>query len=368
MKSDVTQRLPDYDGACVANIVPELFGLTPKPAAWMPPAAFDADQVVLLVLDGLGWHQLQDRAARAPVMAAMAGQAITSVVPTTTATALTSITTGLAPGEHGVVGYRIAVENNVLNVLRWTTPAGDARSTIPPQEFQKAAAFNGERPVVVGRSEFATSGFTAAHMDGVRMVGYRGTSTMVVETRRALQSGEPFVYAYYDGLDRVGHEYGLVEHFDAEVAYCDRLVADLLSVMPKGSALVITADHGQVHTGNNVVDLPNSVTEHVALQSGEARFRWLHARPGRSSALLDAARATLGQHAWVKTREELIAKGWFGASVTVESYGRLGDVALIARGTVAFNDPNDTGPYQLVGRHGSVTEAEMMVPLLVATV
>ena len=45
---------------------------------------------------------------------------------------------------------------------------------------------------------------------------------------------------------------------------------------------------------------------------------------------------------------------------------RLGDVALVAREPIAFEDPNDTGPFELQGRHGSLTSAEVMVPLLVA--
>jgi len=54
----------------------------------------------------------------------------------TTATAMTSLTTGLSPGEHGVVGYRVHVHHEILNVLRWSTPDGDARRSIPPSEFQ----------------------------------------------------------------------------------------------------------------------------------------------------------------------------------------------------------------------------------------
>ena len=91
------------------------------------------------------------------------------------------------------------------------------------------------------------------------------------------------MFAYYDGLDKVSHEYGLAGHFDAEIAWCDRLVAEICDLLPPGAVLVVTADHGQVHTGDNVIGLPSDVLEHVARQSGEARFRWFHARPGRQA-------------------------------------------------------------------------------------
>jgi hypothetical protein len=62
--------------------------------------------------------------------------------------------------------------------------------------------------------------------------------------------------------------------------------------------------------------------------------------------------------------EQIIDEGWFGPRVSDASAARLGDVALVARTPVAFHDPNDSGPYQLIARHGSLTAAEMYVPLL----
>lgn len=357
--------LPDYAGACISNVVPALLDGAVDPPAWLPAAALDADQVVLLVLDGVGWDQLQDRLALAPTLAAMAGGPVTSVAPSTTATALTSIATGLTPGEHGVVGYRVAVDHEVLNILRWTTPAGDARRRIDPHAFQPHDAFCGQRPAIVTKAEFASSGFSGAHLAAVRFRGYRTNSTMQVELRRALRAGEPFVYAYYDGVDKVSHEYGLAEHYDAELAAADRLVADLLGELPAGAVLVVTADHGQVDVGDRVLSLHPDVAAQVSFQSGEGRFRWLHARPGRREALAEAAREHHADVAWVRTLDETIDQGWWGPVVTDAARSRLGDVALVAREPVSFHDDADTGPYQLVGRHGSLTAAEMYVPLLV---
>jgi hypothetical protein len=94
----------------------------------------------------------------------------------------------------------------------------------------------------------------------------------------------------------------------------------------------------------------------------------LHARPGRAEALHQAAEAAHGDQAWVRTRDELVEGGWFGPRVSPEALARLGDLALVARGTTAFTEPSDTGPYNLVGRHGSATPAEVDVPLLAAQV
>jgi predicted AlkP superfamily pyrophosphatase or phosphodiesterase len=359
--------LPDYGGPCITNIVPALLGPPDETPRWFPALLADADQVVLFVVDGLGWEQVQARLSTVPTIATMEGRSITTVAPSTTATALTSLTTGLPPGQHGVVGYRIATHGEVLNVLRWSTAAGDARQSIPPAKFQPTPPFLGERPPVITRAEYRTSGFTGAHLDPARYWGYRTLSTMVTEVDRRLRASEPFVYAYYDGLDKVAHEYGLGEHYEAELTWIDHTIDRLLAVLPRRAALVVTADHGQVHVGDNVVELGSEVLTLCSMQSGEGRFRWLHARPGRAAALCDAALAVHGRDAWVVPRDKAVADGWFGPEVNDVALARLGDVALVARRDVAFHDPQDTGPYHLVGRHGALTSAEMLVPLLAAT-
>ena len=356
--------IPDYRGACLSNVVPALLGVPAERPPWLPAIAWGASQIVLLALDGLGWEQLEARRDRCPTLTAMEGAEISTVAPSTTATALTSLALGQSPGEHGIVGYRINVRGDVLNVLRWQTAAGDARDAIPPGDFQGQEAFLGRRPPVVTRTEFAGTGFTTAHLGGTRLRGWRVPSTLVTEVAHLLRAGEPLVYAYYDGIDKVAHEYGLTDHYDAELVAADRLAADIVAVLPPGAVLVVTSDHGQVQVGDSVVPLHADVMAHTALLSGEGRFRWLHARPGAAADLEGAARASHGVDAWVRTRAEVIAEQWFGPVVTEAAASRLGDVMIAAIDDVAYEDPADTGPYRLQSRHGSLTGAEMRIPLL----
>jgi predicted AlkP superfamily pyrophosphatase or phosphodiesterase len=356
--------VPDYTGACITNVVPALLEPWSERPAWLPAEAADADQVLLFVLDGLGWEQLQERAEQCPTLSAMTGGPITTVAPSTTATALTSISTGLSPGLHGIVGYRIDVDGEVLNVLRWSVNGRDARETVPPEKVQGVEPFLGHRPAVITKAEFKRSGFTAAHLEGVRFHGYRMPSSMTTDARRLLREHEPFIYCYYEGIDKVAHEYGLGEHYEAELRAADRLVADLIDSLPAGAALVVVADHGQVDVGERIVRIHPEALSLSSMLSGEGRFRWLHARPGRAAHLYEVATRHHAHEAWVMTRQQVIDAQWFGPTVTEAASHRLGDVALVARDPVAFHDPDDTGPYVLVGRHGSLTSAEMLVPLL----
>ncbi|MHB8294177.1 MAG: alkaline phosphatase family protein [Acidimicrobiales bacterium] len=365
---DAACVLPDYQGACLSRLVPALLSGRPRPG-WLPEPAREARQVVLLVLDGLGALQLEARLPALPAMSSMARRTITSVAPTTTAAALTSISTGLSPLEHGVVGYRLRVrEGEVLNTLRWATAAGDQRAALPPQVFQPVPAFSGRAVSAVTRAEFAGTGFTDAHLRGSTLVGWKVTSTLLVEVRRLLRSGQSFVYAYYDGIDKVAHEFGFGDHYDEELRSVDRLIGDIVGELPGGAVLVVTSDHGQVDVGDRMVGLDRDLLADVVLLTGEARFRWLHARPGACRAVAESASELYGDRAWVLPTAEVLGRGWLGPPGSAAQAGgaasRLGDVAIVARESVGFSDPSETGGARLVCRHGSLTPAEMLVPLL----
>ncbi len=361
--------VPDYAGANVRGIIPALLGpgdwasdLPP----WFPAEAAEAQAVVLLVLDGLGWHQLQDHRTELPTLHAMSGRSIQTVAPTTTATALTSIATGLTPGEHGLIGYRMAVQGEVMNVLRWMVDEQPVRRSRPPRDLQPFEPFLGVHVPVVSPAELQTSAFSEAHLRGSVPAGWRAASSIGVEVAQQLEAGERFVYAYYGGVDKIAHERGFGPFYEAELRFADALVAEILGRLPAGTALLITADHGQVHVGDNIVVPDPELLAAVTLQSGEGRFRWWHCRPEDVDALAKGAAEEYGDVAWVRTREQMLDERWFGPVVAPPVQARLGDVAIVAHAPVSFHEPADSGPFELVCRHGSMTPAEVDVPLLAA--
>jgi predicted AlkP superfamily pyrophosphatase or phosphodiesterase len=358
--------LPDFEGGSVAAVVPVLLGRhLGSEAAWMPPVARGAQQVVLLVLDGLGWNALQEHAAIMPTLAAMDGGSITTVVPSTTSTALTSIATGLAPAQHGVVGYRMLVGGEVLNVLRWSVRDGGR----PPDPFdvQRHTAFMAREVPVVTRSEFRSTGFTQAHLRGAKFVGWHTTSTLIEHCLRAVEAGQPLVYAYYPGVDTVAHEFGLHDRvYRRELAATDRLVDELRAVLPAHVVLLVTSDHGQVHLDRSAWTEIPELTSRCAAVTGDGRFRYLHAEPGKAGELLDRARESTARIAWVYSRRELLDTGMMGSGATGTIPSRIGDVILAARAPVAFVDPALPNEVRLRSGHGSLTADEMLVPLVAA--
>jgi len=359
--------IPDYNGANVRGIIPALLGpatWTSGLPVWMPEPVVQANAVVVLVLDGLGWDQLQEHRDLMPTVAAMTGGPIHTVAPTTTATALTSITTGLTPAEHGLVGYRIVVGGDVMNVLRWSVGDQAVRRSHPPRDVQPFEPFLGQTVPVVSVAELQTSAFSEAHLRGSDPVGWRAASSIAVQARIEVEAGERFVYCYYGGIDKIAHERGFSPFYDAELRAADRLVGDLLESLPVGTALLVTADHGQVHVGDRLVTPSTELLSMVTLQSGEGRFRWLHSARGATDDLAALAGDEVGHLAWVVTKDQMLDEHWFGSAMAPAVRSRLGDVALVAHEPVSFHDPADSGPFALVCRHGSLTSAEVNVPLV----
>jgi predicted AlkP superfamily pyrophosphatase or phosphodiesterase len=363
--------LPDFGGACLQGVVPALLNHlgdprgTPLPA-WAPACVAGARQIVLLVIDGLGAEQLRTRTHLTPVLSGGDGQSITSVAPSTTACALTTLVTGRPPAEHGVVGYRVALDGEVFNVLQWSIHGRDARMRVPAEQFQPLPSFPGAtEPVpVVTRYDYGPTGFTAAHLGKVELHRWHTQAGLITSVRRLASAGAPFVYAYYEGIDKIAHAEGLGDFYDDELRGADRLVGDVLDVLPPGCALVVTADHGQVEVGGSVEVLGPEIMEGVTLISGEGRFRWLHVREGALDDVAGAAQDIYGDIAWVRTKEQIIEEAWLGGVPSPTVCSRLGDVALLPFVPTAFLDPADTGELRLMARHGSLTADEMLIPLL----
>lgn len=354
--------LPNYGGRSTISIMPALtWGV---PSETIPDEIAGADRVVVLVLDSLGWVQMQERLEMIPTLTSLDGGPATTTAPSTTAAALTSISTGVAPGEHGIVGYRFPAGGAVMNALRWTTPAGDHRGVVSPSSVQVAPTLGGGTWDVVGDRQFVGSGFTAAYLGDAPYHPVWHPSSLVAETLRVFGEGAKRVYAYYDGLDHVAHVHGFSgEYFDLELRFCDWLVESMVAAVPAGTAVVVTADHGQIEAPE-IVKVSRSCHDMIASRSGEARFRWLHAKPGATIELAAACEQAHGDQAWVRTRDQVIDEGWFGPRVTSEAASRLGDVALVAHAPMGFDDLGEPHTDRLVGRHGSLTEAEMLVPVL----
>jgi hypothetical protein len=366
--------LPAYGEGSLPDLVPSLLAALGAPGysdvLGLPPRA----AYCLLLVDGLGWRGLRAAAASAPFLASLPGRSLTAPVPSTTATSVTSVGTGLPPGRHGVVGYtsRIPGRTSLLNALDWD-PSVDPGQYQPYPSLMARAAGDGVSATVVNPRRFARSGLTRVSLAGGRYLGADTPGERVAAVLAALDraaGGPALVYAYESDLDGTGHRHGVSsDQWRHQLRTVDLLVEQLADELPPGCGLVVTGDHGMLDAGeDDQVDLEAipGLLDGVELIGGEPRFRQVYTAPGAALEVAECWTRALKGAALVQTREQAVEAGWFG---TVEGRvaDRFGDVLVAGLGHTVMLVPS-VWPREarMRGHHGSLTAAEMLVPCLVA--
>lgn len=370
---------PRYGVASLADMLPGACAVLGVPGV-ADPLGLAAElsgvrRIALLLVDGLGWHQLPLAVPYAPTLRDLArdGRELTCGFPSTTPTSLVSLGTGAPPGAHGVLGFRVRLPGTaeVLTHIDWRDEPEPRRWQPLPTLLERAVAA-GVAVAVVGRPEFARSGLTRAANSGGRYVGAVDLSALADEMLTALRVGDGpnLVYGYHPDLDRHGHLSGVDSiTWRAIVADLDIALTRLVDGLPADAALLVTADHGQLNVpaGHRFdADTEPALRAGVRMIAGEPRVRYLHVWPGATADVIATWSALLGDAAWVADRAEAVAAGWFGP-VPEEHLARIGDVVIACRSTHAVvTSREEPVEARLVGYHGSFTAAEMAVPLLVA--
>ncbi len=362
--------LPRYGEAALADLLPSVLAALDVPGELdvlgLPPAR----RYCVLLVDALGWNLLRAHPVQAPFLTSLTGRAITAGTPTTTATSLASLGTGLPPGKHGIVGYtsRVPGGDGLFNALKWDPPLDPATYQPYPSLFDRAARA-GVATTVIGQSSFRDTGLTRAAMGGP----FRAANTYGQRVAAAVEGSSgaapSLVYVYDGDLDYTGHQHGCRSAaWRYQLAMVDRFAEQLYDELPAGTVLLVTADHGMVDVEPDrridVDDVP-ALREGVALVAGEARFRHVYGVPGAAAGDIAAAwRSVLGERAAVLTRAESVAAGWFGA-VESRVAERLGDVVVSVHGDCAV-ERRSVFPVEsrLRGLHGALSEDELLVPLL----
>ncbi len=370
---------PAYGHGSLADLMPSLSALLGVPGAddtlGLAERLGGADRIAVLLVDGLGAYQLPLMAPHAPLVADLAADAptLTAGFPSTTPVSLVTLATGARPGAHGVLGFTTRTPGGgILNHIRWGDDPPPARWQPVPTRFETAAAA-GVAVTAVTRPEFEGTGLTVAANRGAAFAGASDAPALAARMLDALRAGTgpALVYGYHPDLDHAGHVDGVGSPAWRDAARdVDKLVYLLAGDLPAGSALVVTADHGQFNApADRRIDMADhpSLAAGVTAVAGEPRVRYLHTTPGARDDVVAAWQEVFGASARVLTRDQVIDEGWYGP-VPPAHAGRIGDVVVICLDrtvSVATGwEPPAVG--RLIAYHGSVTAAEMTVPLIIA--
>ncbi len=331
----------------------------------------NARHVVVVILDGLGHHQLDYRRGHAPFLRSIVADVITAGYPTTTATSLSLFGTGQPAGQTGMTGYsaRNPRTGGLANLISW-------EGADPPDEWQpmpsllEEADRAGMTVTMLGKRKFAGSGLTHAVLRGGLFVGAERLADRI-DVALAATKAPGVSYCYWGEIDAAGHRYGWQsEEWVAALEDADREFKRLASSLGPDTLMVITADHGMVDvTGAPRWDVgaEPDLARDIELIAGEPRALHLHVREGRGPAVAERWQTILGEYGVALTREDAEESGIFG-SISDLARPRIGDVvvAMAGRSTVVDSRTQSPQSMALIGVHGSLTPEELMVPLLMA--
>ncbi len=349
----------------------------------------------MITLDGLGQNLLEKEADRLqPYLAetAVRGQ-ITSIFPSTTAAALSSMWTGYAPSQHGLAGLfllfpRYGTIGQMLNFSPIFGKYPDAliQAGVAPETYLQTPGM-AQQLAVAGiptyafkGAEIVNSALSQMHGRGVAdSFGAYSMADMMVEVGRLLEdkAGQPlFVSAYWPSIDTISHMRG----WDSPQTAAELLALwqqihltlrqSLSLAARRHTVLIITADHGQLNAPQNrhvyLTDHPELNELLLMRPSGEPRVAYLYVRQGQVQATIDYVNDNMGDVATAVATTEAIATGLLGpAPYASQLENRLGDVILIMRHNHLFVHPDDQELVErLYGWHGGMTPAEMDVPWL----
>src|SRR5271156_4265094 len=375
-----TDVVPDLPRGSICDVLPTAAALLSVNGAvdtlGVTARVGELRRVVVVLVDGMGWHLLPELAADAPLLASvLAGETgrldeLACTFPSTTPTSLASLATGVAPGQHGILGFTVKLPETVrvLNHIFWRgDPPARQWQPVPTwfERLQRAGV--GARAVLP--AAFIGGGLTEAAYRGAQFVAAKTDDDYAQLVADQLRAAPGLVYAYTAVLDTAAHVFGIGSvEWHAAGAYVDALLTRLVEALPPDAALLITADHGGLNVpeyGRIDLDADSRLSAGVRVVAGEPRVRYLHTEPGAVSDVIATWSELLNGRADVRSRDDAVAAGLFG-NVRPDHLPRIGDVVVTCRGdTAVLASAHETPEWaQLVGFHGAATPAEMAIPLI----
>jgi hypothetical protein len=382
---------PDYAGYGIANLMASIRGalgsngeqmaILPCPALCSAQLA-DARHVVLLVIDGLGRAQL---AQHAPDGAIARGRVtdLTSVFPSTTASAVTTYMTGDAPITHGLTGWHTWFKE--LGVIGAPLPFRIRGSGVDLSElgvsaeqlFQTRAISTrlARRSILIHPQLLCNTHYTRAH-SGTAQVRPYGTLSELVDAICALgaETTPSYCYAYWPQLDSLAHVFGASsERAGAHLRELDEAVAQCAQrLRGSGTVLMVCADHGFIDTRAdtrlNLADYPALQRTLLLPLCGEPRMVYCYVRAGAQTDFKALARDNLGHAADVFSAQDVLDRGWLGPGTQhARVHERLGTHVLVMKDSYCLTDQvmGETREFRQIGVHGGLSDAELRVPLAI---
>jgi len=380
---------PDYETASIVNLMSSILqGLGQHSNRHSALSALDnerllrASNIVLLVIDGLGYNYLTNNAPHSTLHSHL-HSTLTTVFPSTTATAITTYMTGLAPQQHGLTGLFTYIQElgSILTVL----PAKPRHIDSPLEElnidvpalYRHVPIFNlleADCHIITPRN-IAYSDYSLAHRGKARMKPYKNLTECFSLTRDIIKSNasKKYIYTYWPQFDGMAHEKGVgsrdvADHFHEIDKTFSKFIEDIKGT---NTLLIVTADHGIVDSGpSHCIELEH----HPALQSmlsmplsGERRMAYCYVKADRHDDFTHYLAKNLAEQITVHPSRRLLEQHYYGLGPAhPQLHLRVGDFTLEMNKNYTIMDtlPGENHFYH-IGTHGGLSDDEMLVPLII---
>jgi predicted AlkP superfamily pyrophosphatase or phosphodiesterase len=325
---------------------------------------------VLILIDGMGQDAVDKYSDQFPIFDELKQvKKLYTNFPSTTATSLSTLGTGVLPGVHGMLGYTVRVprsDNRLLNALKWDERVDPVMWQKVPTLFERAV-LAGVSVTHVAAKRYEGSGFTQAALRGAKYVGANGIDEMATAVSAALKLQPSFVYTYLNTLDSAGHSDGVgSDKWLTALQQVSEFITKVKQLAPAGTRIWVTSDHGMVNSTEQVIlGQDNELLENVTLIGGEPRARHIYIKEGAIQETIILWQEFFGSKAKVLSKDTAIKDGLFGPVVSEDATDRMGDLIAIANDDLILVDPARVKEESsMVGHHGGITDIEVEIPLL----
>ena len=396
---------PAYGGLSLLNLPASLARWLGAPDLPHPPLnlhgidrlADGAQQIVVVLIDAVSFDRFRSWMSRSGsrLQSLMDGglfTPLTSVVPSTTTAALTTLWTGRSPAEHGLLGYELFLREYgvVANMLNQSPMSLDKQpgllhgaglvpeTMLPVPTLGNHLAAAGVDAHAFLHHGIRASGLSRTHLAGAQVHGYATLIDLWTGVRELVErpdEGRRLIWAYYGEVDALSHRFGPdSEQAEAEFAaalesFHQVFLEKLGAERRRETFVVLLSDHGQITTRKDAhYELRShpSLARRLHMQpTGENRLAYLYIRPGQVEAVAEYVARTWPEGFRILPSDHALEAGLFGPGAPAPgALDRLGDRVAVSQGNAyLWWAPKEN---VLIGRHGGVSPDEMLIPFLAA--
>ncbi|MBU0757195.1 MAG: alkaline phosphatase family protein [Nanoarchaeota archaeon] len=378
---------PNYKDGSIVNLMSSILSHYGEDSKYknlkiFPQNRFENKKnIVLLVIDGLGYDFLKKKGKGTFLAEHVCGQ-MTSVFPPTTASAITTFMTGVAPGEHAITGWYMFLKE--IGIVTRILPFDARYKDIPFKgsglsinevlEEKSISEKIRAKCFAVIPSSIKDSEYNAGTGKNAVKLGYSTIEGMFMHIKKAVRSSfrKKLIYSYWPFFDDLSHEFGVnsrksEQHFHVLDKNIEKFAQKI-----KGTEtlLIITADHGFIDTTRKKILL---LEDHPKLAEclsipfcGEGRSVYCYVHTDKANDFEKYVKTRLSQYCILKTRKEMIQENFYGLSASNKKlHDRIGDYVLLMKEDYCFKDSLVGMDYTFhIGNHGGVSMEEMEVPLI----